>query len=218
MILAVSHKSDGTERLVRFNVSKGKLQTLKKLPTTPSASYGSVNWFISAVYGSNVYLTRFEYFGNPQVKTYAYNLSTKTIKGVKSNCEILARSGKYFLATNSAADTATHRITLYKTNSNGAMISVKTLGKYITKACFLTGYVYYAKYPENSLSTTATIYRCKKSGAGTEKLATIKPTKNSNGYYGNINVNKITANYCEYRDGDKGSYRYYYSSKRKVKI
>ncbi len=209
IILTIEDRNESYFRFSCYKVSEGKYKLLAKLSRkTPYDNYG--NWWISTVYGNNVFFVKVLGYG--QVETYLYNLTAKTLKLKKTNCDILARNGNCLITTDSISDTTVHKVSLYKTDSMGGMKALKCLGKRVSLACFINGEVYYAKYPDsNGDYSSVTIYKCSKSGTNVKKLAVLRGEGND--------VEKLTATYVEYWDYDsKNTYRYYYATNKTVLV
>ena len=201
-IVAIEDRGESFARLSRFTISSKKLKTLRKLKIDRSNYPYWTKWEITGAYGNVLFL-----FGGGKFyysKTYTYNLSTGGWKKQKDKCYITDQHGRYFAAYDRCPydDGANIGMKLYRANKNGKLTLLKDLGRidrFVSGSGeYINGYYYYLK-PVSDSSYTCHIYRCKKDGTKTKKLATVKQSS------GNW-VTEITPDYYETSGGKKHYY------------
>ena len=198
--------------LYRYTFSSGKEKKVKKL----SAS-GDQKYHVSAVYGSQVFLTKTS-FDQWKYWTYSYNTKSGKLKMAVRNCAISSQNGKYVVAQNEyRSDVSPYRVTVYKITSSG-LKKVKKLGENCHAEIYVKGKLYYAEYPDKYVRPDAymekvILYRCNPDGSGRKKLGTFTRS----GQSGEVMVSKITSKYC-YVYKDQRAYKYTYKTKKLKKV
>lgn len=190
--------------LYKYDYAKQKQTKIKKIKIT-----GDEYYTISTIYGKQIFITKGS-FDQWKLVTYSYNIGNGKWKKVKSDCDILAREGKYVVAAKDyQTDVSAHPLQLFKINGNG-LKKVKTLSKYALGCEIKKGYIYYTSYTDQNMYK-GSLYRCKLNGTKAKKLVTVSSAKK----YGQVMFTMITATNCEIiKDGK--TYVYTYASGKMV--
>lgn len=189
--------------LYKYVFSSGKESKVKKLPAS--------GYQVSAVYGSQIFLTRGS-FEQWKYWTYSYNTKSKKLKKAVSGCAISSQNGKYVVAQNEyRTDVSPYRATVYKITSSG-LKKVRKLGENCHAETYVKGKLYYAEYPGNYMDKVI-LYRCNPDGSGRKKLGTFTTSAK----YGEVMVSKFTAKYC-YIYKESQTYKYTYKTKKLKKV
>lgn len=203
---AEKRSGENYTRLSRYTISTGKHALLAKLPYG-SYSYEAPGWTVATVYENAIFLTR-KSFEEWSLKTYVYNISTGKLNWKKNNCAIESRSGQYLIARNEyQSDVSARKWGLYRTDSNGNITFLKTLGNCIGSAKFVGDYVYYSKYT-NSGMNSLTICRCSKSGGNFKSFGKV-PLGDG---YSQVVVSEFKTGYCKIWY-NSSYYKFTYSTK-----
>lgn len=198
--------------LYKYVFSGGKESKVKKLPVS-----GDQGYHISAVYGSQIFLTKSS-FDQWKYWTYSYNTKSKKLKKAASDCAISSQNGKYVVAQNEyRSDVSPYRVTVYKITSSG-LKKVKKLGENCHAEIYVNGKLYYTEYPDKYIQSgnymkKVILYRCNPDGSGRKKLGTFTTSSQ----YGEVMVTKVTAKYCHVYKGGQ-TYKYTYKTKKLKKI
>lgn len=190
--------------LYYYVYSSQKEHKAKKLPATGEYRF-------SITYGNRLFITK-ESGDIWKCWTYSYNVKTRRLKLIKSNCELYSRTGKYALGTTEyRSDVSPSPLVLYKITSSG-LTKIKKLTSKAWGGSIIDDRVYYFSYSD-FLMQNGTVYCCNLDGSGRKKLATItSPEKDEIIFVGNYTDTK-----CEVSTM-KHTYEYTYSTKELRKI
>lgn len=197
--------------LYKYTYASRKESKVKKLPSTGASNDPHMAFYVTGVYGDQIYLTKGSQ-GQWKNWTYSYNLKTKKLKKLLSNCSIKTSYGKYVVGQNAyRTDVSAYPITLYKIQSSG-LKKIKKLTSHGWEPTFAGGKLYYAASPDN-IMRKVTLYRCNLNGSGRKKIKTFSTSQK----YGQVSIFNITSKSCEvYKDGNH--YRYTYVTNKMKKI
>ncbi len=178
-----------TATLCRYNLSTNKVKEIKSLNSAVKNS--SCTLEISKFYGGKIYFT-VEDESNWCYRTYYYNKSSNKVKKAKSNCAIIASSGKYCVCQKQYTSEAGYvTLNLYKITSSGGMKKVKTLTKKGWPEVKITNKkIYYVAYSSSSMKKF-TVYRINRTGRSKKKMTTVKTS-------GMNYISKITSKSVKY--------------------
>ncbi len=176
-IYYISNESGKDPILYRYNISKKKNTKIKNMKSAKKNE--GCTLFIEKFYSGKIYFTVEDEY-NWCYRTYYYNKSTKKIKGVKSNCSIIASSGKYCVCQKQyISEYYPVTLTLYKINSSGKFTKIKTLSKKAAPVVKISNKkIYYATYSSNSMKKFS-VYRVNIGGSGKKKLTTVSASSMS---------------------------------------
>lgn len=197
--------------LYKYAYSTRKETPVKKLPAKGAANDPHLSFYISEVYGNQIYLTKGSQ-GQWRNWTYSYNIKTKKLKKVLSNCKINTRYGKYVIGQNEyRTDVSAYPITLYKVQSSG-LKKIKKLSSYGWEPTFAGRKLYYVSGTDSSMKKV-TLYHCNLNGSGRRKIKTFSTSQQ----YGQVLIYNITSKSCEVNKDGK-VYRYTYATKKMKRI
>lgn len=189
--------------LYKYVLSSKKNTKLKKFKKVNDDYY-----FISTIYGSQIFVTRGS-FDAWKYWTYMYDTKTGKTTKVLSNCDLVARYGKYVVGEKEyRTDVSPDTCTLYKITSKG-LSKIRTLTSYGKNATFVGGKLYYTAYSDIYMDK-ATLYRCDaKTGKSEVKLGSFRASEKYTGIY----IYDITSKNCTVYKDNK-AYRYTYKTKK----
>lgn len=182
--------------LMKYNLKTGKRSKVKLL--SKKKFWQGDNGFyytftVDAAFGNNLYLSKYDGFKNNGI--YRYKLSTKNLKRILKKGDV-AGDGSSHTLISTAGDAYYGDIVLYKKTSGG-LKKVKTLTKKGLRSIYSGGYFYY--------TSGDYLYRIKQNGQAKKRLAKIGFPLD------------FTETYVKYV-GEKGNYKYYFKSGKRVKV
>ena len=197
--------------LCKYILFSGKKTKVKRL-----GSGEEIQWFISAAYKSNIYITKSDPIRLYREDTYMYNIKKKNFTVLKKNCAIADSHGKYAISRDAfRSDISPYPVSLWKLTSSG-MKKIKRIVKWGAipsgSTVFIKNKVYYADYLSADNVKKAILYQCDVKGSDKKKIATLE-TSDPNGVF----IQNVTAKDCIVSMGGE-EYRYIYESGEMKKV
>jgi len=201
-IYYIDDAASGRTMLMKYSISSAKTSVLRRLDADD-------DWHVSAVYGRNVYLSRFNY-STFRSWIYMYSTGTRKIRRIASQREIYGGQGSYvYICRTWGINTRGYQLSVYKLTSRG-MKKVRLLGNYCSGPWVIKGKLYYVKYPSPGRFNSAALYRAGASGADKVKLGSFSRKS----IWGDIDIYDVSSKKCTVHFGDTGrDYTYTYKTK-----